>query len=96
LTDNKQAALVGSVTSEVDLLMGVPVGKQFKLDAPNTSGELNLWLDPTDADVTWPTYLNYDWDGNGFINTDDFPEASITFGQFRGNDKIIHWREVLN
>jgi MSHA biogenesis protein MshQ len=26
----------------------------------------------------------------------DFPEATITFGQFRGIDRIIQWREVSN
>ncbi|MFQ3192115.1 MAG: MSHA biogenesis protein MshQ, partial [Paraglaciecola sp.] len=41
-------------------------------------------------------YLNYDWDGDGFINSDDFPKSTITFGQFRGSDRIIHWREVFN
>ena len=72
------------------------VGNQFELNPPGTAGELNIWLDPTDLDVTWPTYLNYDWNGNGFINTDDFPKATVSFGLFRGNDRIIHWREVFN
>lgn len=99
LTNNSLAALVGNVTSAGDLLMGVPVGKQFKLEAPGAgiTGELKIWLNPNDVDVTWPTYLNYDWDGDGFINNiNDFPEATVSFGLFRGNDRIIHWREVFN
>lgn len=96
LSDSSLALLVGSVTSEGSLLLGRPVGNQFRLDAPATSGELILWLNPEDEDVTWPGYLNYDWNGDGFIDANDFPEATITFGLFRGNDKIIHWREVFN
>lgn len=96
LTDNSLASLVGSVTSEGTIMLGLSVGNQFELNAPDTAGELNIWLDPTDLDVTWPTYLNYDWNGNGFINTDDFPKATVSFGLFRGNDRIIHWREVFN
>jgi MSHA biogenesis protein MshQ len=96
LTNNSLAAEVGDVTSQGTLMLGVPVGDQLTLDAPNISGKLNLWLNPSNADVTWPAYLNYDWDGDGFINSDDFPKSTITFGQFRGNDKIIHWREVFN
>ncbi|WP_293750997.1 DUF2341 domain-containing protein [uncultured Paraglaciecola sp.] len=96
LTDNSLASLVGSVTSEGTIMLGLSVGNQFELNPPGTAGELNIWLDPTDLDVTWPTYLNYDWNGNGFINTDDFPKATVSFGLFRGNDRIIHWREVFN
>lgn len=96
LTNNSLATEVGEVTSQGTLMFGVPVGDQLTLDAPDTSGKLNLWLNPTDEDVTWPAYLNYDWDGDGFINSDDFPKSTITFGQFRGSDRIIHWREVFN
>lgn len=96
LTNNSLAAEVGDVTSQGTLMLGVPVGDQLLLDAPNISGKLDLWLDPADVDVTWPAYLNYDWDGDGFINIHDFPKSTITFGQFRGNDRIIHWREVFN
>ncbi|MFT4807201.1 MAG: MSHA biogenesis protein MshQ [Paraglaciecola sp.] len=96
LTNNSLAAEVGDVTSQGTLMLGVPVGDQLTLDAPDISGKLNLWLNPSNADVTWPAYLNYDWDGDGFINSDDFPKSTITFGQFRGSDRIIHWREVFN
>jgi len=26
---------------------------------------------------------------------DDDPAASITFGQFRGHDRVIYWREII-
>ena len=96
LSDTSFANSFNNVTSSGVLLEGVAVGNQFTLNAPNATGELNIWLDPTDLDVTWPTYLNYDWNGDDFINTDDFPKATVSFGLFRGNDRIIHWREVFN
>lgn len=45
--------------------------------------------------TTYNTYdwLKFDWDNNG---TFDDPTAIATFGQFRGNDRIIYWREVAN
>lgn len=100
LTNNSLDPLVGDVTSEGTLMFGLPVGNQFELDAPGITGELELWLDPAHEDVTWPTYLNYNWNNEGtskdVIDSADYPSATITFGQFRGNDKIIHWREVFN
>ncbi|MDN4501943.1 LamG domain-containing protein [Alteromonadaceae bacterium BrNp21-10] len=40
-----------------------------------------------------PDYLFFDWNEDGSIQP---PSAIITFGQFRGNDRIINWREVFN
>lgn len=47
------------------------------------------------TEVTYDIYdwLKYDWEGNGiFVN----PSAIATFGVFRGNDRIIYQREILN
>lgn len=35
-------------------------------------------------------------DDDNLPDLTDYPTATITFGQFRGNDRIIHWREVFN
>ena len=85
------------------LISGLPVGDQFKLKAPDpsqlgpgTEGQLELSLDPTAIGVEWPNHLNYDWDGDGFIDINDFPKATVSFGLFRGSDRIIQWREVSN
>ncbi|MFT4789388.1 MAG: MSHA biogenesis protein MshQ [Paraglaciecola sp.] len=101
--DGYDLDLVGDVISDGVLISGLPVGDQFKLKTPNSSqigpgtqGQLALSLDPTAIDVEWPNHLNYDWDGDGFIDIDDFPKATITFGLFRGSDRIIQWREVSN
>lgn len=51
------------------------------------------------VEVNYTTYpwLQYDWDWNGVeVKTfDENPSAIVTFGLFRGNDRIIYNREVF-
>ena len=88
--------LVGNISSIGELLGGKSVGSQLRFAAPNVGGQLVLKLDPSNDPTGWSDYLNYDWNADGVIDDDDFPEATITFGLFRGNDKIIHWRELFD
>ena len=37
------------------------------------------------------SWLQFDWDGNGSL---DDPEAEVTFGQYRGHDRVIYWKEI--
>ena len=37
-------------------------------------------------------WLKYDWNGNGALQ--NHPKATAIFGQYRGHDRIIYWREV--
>jgi MSHA biogenesis protein MshQ len=39
-------------------------------------------------------WLKFDWDNDGLHN--DNPSSITTFGVYRGNDRIISWREVFN
>ena len=39
------------------------------------------------------TWLRFDWDNNA-TTADENPSATATFGQYRGHDRIIYWREV--
>jgi len=41
-----------------------------------------------------PDWLKFDWDGDG--NYDNDAEAVVTFGRYRGNDRIIYWQELSN
>jgi MSHA biogenesis protein MshQ len=70
----------------------------FLISAPGSGnvGEVELSLDPTNGSVSWPVHLNFDWNEDLLIDNNDFPSAIVTFGQYRGNDKIIQWREVFN
>ena len=45
----------------------------------------NYWLP-----LTVESWLQYDWFGNG----DENPQGNVTFGQYRGHDKIIYWKEI--
>ena len=36
------------------------------------------------------SWLQYDWQGSG----DEDPQASVTFGQYRGHDNVIYWKEI--
>ncbi|MDU0353114.1 LamG domain-containing protein [Paraglaciecola aquimarina] len=94
--------LLGKAANNSDLLF----------NAPNKIGELILQLNPVLTPTIWPEYLNYDWNGDKVIcnlascpdgpdlgsaaDLTDYPNATISFGLFRGNDRIIQWREVFN
>jgi len=38
-----------------------------------------------------PSWLQFDWLDNG---TEQNPKAEVTFGQYRGHDRIIYWKEL--
>ncbi|NMP31937.1 LamG domain-containing protein [Thalassotalea sp. M1531] len=67
-----------------------------------TSGEFNgveLRSDDSEqgsvgVEYTTPPWLQYDWNNDGVY--DDNASAIATFGRFRGNDRIIYWKEVNN
>ncbi len=70
-------------------------GDQY--NATPLAGDFNLNLAPTggavgvlqiNADV--PDWLRFDWRGTGFEN----PSATVTFGRYRGHDRIVYIREV--
>ena len=42
--------------------------------------------------LTVDSWLQYDWDADGTFT--DNPSARVTFGSYRGHDKIIYWRET--
>ena len=47
-----------------------------------------------DVDLTAFPWLKYNWDGSADGTLENHPEASATFGQYRGHDRIIYWRET--
>jgi len=72
------------------------LGEQYV--EPPASGNFNLWLKAPGAghtgymDVTGtvvPVWLQYNWNGAGLTN----PSGRAAFGLFRGDDRIIYWRE---
>lgn len=94
-----------NLTTSISVLnsnFGITSGKTLGFEGINVHnvdqtlmGEYRIELEPVaDATITWDDYLQFDWNGAdaGVGN----PSATLVFGQFRGNDKIIHWREVGN
>jgi len=77
-----------SGVNDLDSAFSNGYSEELQLSAPGygNQGELGVSYEA-------PTWLKYDWDGDG---DDDNPEAIATFGLFRGNDRIIYWREVGN
>ncbi len=61
------------------------------LEAPQTEVTAEIEYDLSDI-APW---LQYDWDMKVPL-TDDNPKASMSFGRFRGNDRVIYWREVFD
>ena len=61
----------------------------IELQAPGTGNQGQLGV--LYAAYDW---FKYDWDNEGTY--DDDPSAVATFGVFRGNDRIIQWREIFN
>ncbi len=83
-TADTKASVSGSFSSGK---LALPTGL-FKFSAPNKQGTLEF-------EYQVPTWLQYDWttqDGS----FDENPTATLSFGLFRGNDRIIYWREVGN
>ena len=62
-------------------------GEGMRLSSPNGSGNYPLTYTP-DAWLLW------DWDGDG--EADNPPNATLTYGVYRGNDNIIYKREQIN
>lgn len=68
----------------------------FVFPAPSNGerGSVVLEFDPSTDNAQWAEYLNVDWNGDGVINNNDIPTSKVSFGLFRGNDRIFHVREV--
>ena len=68
---------------------------------PASNGNFNINLKAPGADITGdidvtltsPSWLKYDWDGDGTDDND--PTGTASFGLYRGDDRVIYWREVF-
>ncbi|MEY4589479.1 MAG: hypothetical protein RL497_1555 [Pseudomonadota bacterium] len=60
--------------------------------APGAGNTGNFAVDINLTNYAW---LRYDWNGDGTADT-QLPTARYTFGNYRGNDRVLFWQEVLN
>lgn len=85
----------GSSTASFERLTAASVGlvdgdAGLSFSAPGVAGSFELGVDLTD--MPW---LRHDWNQDGNYDDSLLPAATVSFGQYRGHDRIIYWREVL-
>jgi len=89
-TDLTCSNLIGPVTCTDVIASGVDIsnGQYFILSAPMKTGTLlyTLTVDP---------WLQYEWDNVTPQDYNENPTGRANFGIYRGNDRIINWREVI-
>ncbi len=82
---------VYNLGTDVELLNG-DAGLSFSAPGASNTGSFNVGIDLTN----YP-WLRFDWNQNGDHGDDAaVPNAVITFGSYRGHDRILFWREVLS
>lgn len=105
---NADIALVPSGVGATNFA-AIPVGasgtSNFSLNSPLALGEDenfslsfpgagNVGDIDISVNLSSQPWLRYDWDGDGSL--EDHPSIEASFGQYRGHDRIIYWREVSN
>jgi MSHA biogenesis protein MshQ len=65
-------------------------GHYFSAPSVAGMGEFIVGIDLTN--LNW---LRYDWNQDGNYTDASIPPAHFSFGSYRGNDRIIYWREKL-
>jgi len=82
LAPNGLAAVVSGM-----FVNGINSSIELKATGAGNQGQIGVVYDA----FSW---FEYDWNGDGSYNNN--PDAVATFGLFRGNDRVIYWREVNN
>ncbi|MFT6270792.1 MAG: MSHA biogenesis protein MshQ [Alphaproteobacteria bacterium] len=65
---------------------GTTLAISFAAPGAGNQGEIGVLYTAYD-------WLRYDWDDNGVY--DNSPTAIATFGLYRGDDRLFHWREIF-
>ncbi len=63
----------------------------FSAPGANNGGTFGV-----DIDMSSMLWLRWDWDQDGDATDVVLPTAGISFGRYRGHDRVIYWNEVLN
>lgn len=79
------SATLANGTSMTALIMTPPgIGNEG-------SADLLLNLSTTSNALPW---LQFDWNGDGSITAGEGPNATVSFGTYRGSDRVIFWQET--
>ncbi|MFT4925609.1 MAG: hypothetical protein ACI8WB_001702 [Phenylobacterium sp.] len=76
------AAQLSAVNGYFDLTLNVP-----RVVSGVETGQV-----PLSININAYPWLQFDWGGDG-VDDIILPEATATYGQLRGNDRVIYWRE---
>jgi hypothetical protein len=69
--------------SVANVVLGIGDGISVNRPGVGNDGSVNITFDVDD-------WLTFDWNGSG----DQNPTTTIHFGYYRGQDRVIYWREV--
>ena len=89
--DSIEVGAAGSSNFSLNSPLDLGEDENFRLSLP---GAGNVGDVKIEVDLSSQPWLQYDWDADGSL--DDHPAIKATFGQYRGHDRIIYWREVSN
>lgn len=73
--------------------IGFVSGDAVQSFSPPGAGNTGSFL--VDVSLTNTPWLSYDWNEDGNYSDTALPSAQFHFGVYRGHDKVIYWREVL-
>lgn len=76
--------------TEVSFISG---SAQHYFTAPTGGGQGSFNVD---VDLTNYPWLRFDWNQDGNYSDTSLPTARFGFGQYRGHDRVIYWRERFN
>jgi len=66
-------------------------GHSFSAPGGGNTGDFSV-----DVNLQSYPWLRYDWNQDGDHSDESLPTALYRFGQYRGHDRIIYWREIIN
>jgi len=98
--DNRTVTLgSGETTGQYADLPPAPAGVGFTSSDADHSfsapGAGNTGGFQVQIDLTNRSWLRYDWNQDGDFSDLMLPPANIGFGSYRGHDRVIYWREIL-
>ncbi len=83
--DTQATLLISDVTASNDASFNLGI------HSVTWSAPINSHVGTINFTYNIESWLEYDWQGTG-SNSD--PQGNITFGLYRGHDKIIYWKEI--
>lgn len=79
-------ALTSILGATGNFIKGTTQAIGFEAPGAGNQGQIGVLYDSFE-------WLKYDWDNDGVF--DNSPSAVATFGLYRGDDRLLHWREIF-